>query len=209
MAALSAMLDRFDEARGMVEERLGLAREFGQGWSVAQTEWWAGFVDTMGHELTSAESHLRAGHAISLELGIRRLAGQIACDLAEVVWELGREEEAFAIAEDLRTNPPANDVLVHYMWRGVYGKFLASRGRGAEAEREVREGVIFAERAGAPMLAGRFLMDLAEVQRLSGKNDEAIQTVEAAVRSYAAKGSLPSVREAERTLKGLLEDHGR
>ncbi len=209
MASLSAMLDRFDEARRMVEERLSLAREFGQGWALAQTEWGAGFVDTMRRELASAESHLRAGHTISLELGIRRMAGQIACDLAEVVWELGREEEAFAIAEDLRTNPPAHDVLVLNMWRGVHGKFLASRGRGAEAEQEVREGVTFAERAGAPMLAGRFLMDLAEVQRLSGRRMRPSRTVEAALRSYTAKGSLPSVREAERTLAGLLGGHGR
>jgi class 3 adenylate cyclase/tetratricopeptide (TPR) repeat protein len=204
MASLSAMLDRFDEARRMLEERSSLAREFGQSWALAQTEWWAGLVDAMRREVASAESHLRTAHAISLELGIRRMAGQIACDLAEVLYELGREEEAFAIAEDLRTNPPARDALVLNMWRGVHGKFLASRGRGDEAEREVREGLFFAEQAGAPMLAGRFLMDLADVQKLSGKKDEAIQTVGGAVRSYAAKGSLPSVREAERALERIL-----
>jgi hypothetical protein len=90
------------------------------------------------------------------------------------------------------------------MWRGVHGKCLASRGRGEEAEREVREGVFFAEGAGSPMLIGRFLMDLGEVQRLSGKEDEAVQSVAGALRSYAAKGSLPSVREAERALEHLL-----
>ena len=31
-------------------------------------------------------------------------------DLAEVVYELGRHEEAFAIAQELRTNPPGQDV---------------------------------------------------------------------------------------------------
>jgi class 3 adenylate cyclase/tetratricopeptide (TPR) repeat protein len=209
MAALFAMLDRFDESRQMLQERSSLAAEFGQSWALAQTEWWAGFVEALGRELGSAEAHLRAAHAISLQLGIRRMAGQIAGDLTEVLYELGREEEAFAIAEDLRTNPPAHDALVLNTWRGVHGKVLASRGRSAEAEQEVREGLSFFERAGTPMLAGRFLMDLAEVQRLSGKKDEAIQTLEGAVRSYAAKGSLPSVREAERTLEELLGDRGR
>ena len=42
-------------------------------------------------------------------MGIRRMAGQIAGDLAEVVCELGRKSEAFAIAEELRANPPAHD----------------------------------------------------------------------------------------------------
>ena len=34
--------------------------------------------------------------------------------------------------------------------------------------------------------------------------DEAVQAAEGALRSYAAKGSLPSVREAERTLERIL-----
>ncbi len=203
MAATSAMLDRFDEARRLLDERRGLAEEFGQRWALAQTEWWAGSVEAMGEELGVAESHLRVAHSISLEMGIRRMAGQIAGDLAEVVYELGRQEEAFAIAEELRTNPPAHDALALIIWRGVHGKVLASRGKGEEAELQVREGLEVAERAGAPMLAGRFLMDLAEIMTLSGRKDEAAQTLGEALRLYAAKGSLPSVRMAERALEQL------
>ena len=155
-------------------------------------------------ELRDAESHLREALTISLEMGIRRMAGQIAGDLAEVVYELGRQSEAFAIAEELRANPPAHDALVLNMWRGVHGKVLASRGRGEEAEQEVREGLLFAERAGAPMIVGRFLTDLAEVLALNGKRDEAVQALGGAMRSYAAKGCLPSVREVERGLARLL-----
>jgi tetratricopeptide (TPR) repeat protein len=204
MAAISAMLDRFDEARRLLDERRSLAEEFGQRWALAQTEWWAGSVDTLGRELESAESHLREAHAISLEMGIRRMAGQIAGDLAEVVYELGRQSEAFAIAEELRANPPAHDVLALNMWRGVHGKVLASRGRGEEAEQEVREGLLFFERAGAPMIAGRFLMDLAQVLALAERKDEAVQAIGGAVRWFAAKGSLPSLRQAERARERLL-----
>ena len=204
MAATSAMLDRFDEARRLLEERRGLAEEFGQRWALAQTEWWAGFVETLGGELGVAESYLRAAHAISLEMGIRRMTSQIAGDLAEIVYELGRHEEAFAIAEELRTNPPAYDVLALITWRGVHGKVLASRGRSKEAEQQVREGLLIAEGAGAAMIAGRFLLDLAEVLTLSGKKDEAVQAVGGAAHRYAAKGSLPSARQAERARERLL-----
>jgi len=203
MAATSAMLDRFDEGRRLLDERRGLAEEFGQRWALAQTEWWAGFVETLGGELGTAELHLRKAHTISLEMGIRRMAGQIAGDLAEIVYELGRQEEAFTIAEQLRTDPPAHDVLALNIWRGVHGKVLASRNRGEEAEQEVREGLVAVEQAGVPMIAGRFLMDLAEVLALNGKRDEAVRAMGAAVHRYAAKGSLPSVRDAERALDRL------
>jgi len=53
------------------------------------------------------------------------------------------------------------------------------------------------------MIAGRFLMDLAEVLALNGKRDEAVRAMGAAVHRYAAKGSLPSVRDAERALDRL------
>ncbi len=204
MAATSAMLDRFDEAWRLLDERRSLAEEFSQRWALAQTEWWAGSVDTLGLQLEGAESHLREAHAISLELGIRRMAGQIAGDLAEVVYGLGRQSEAFALAEELRANPPAHDVLALNMWRGVHGKVLASRGRGGEAEQEVREGVLFAERSGAPMIAGRFLMDLAQVLALAERKDEAILAIGRAVRWFAMKGSLPSLRQAERARERLL-----
>jgi hypothetical protein len=46
-------------------------------------------------------------------------------------------------------------------------------------------------------------MDLAEVLALSGKKDEALQAIGEAVRSYAVKGSLPSVRAAERAREML------
>ncbi len=198
MAAMSAMLDRFDEARRLLEERRGLAEEFGQRWALAQTEWWAGFVETLAEQLADAESHLSEAHAIASEMGIKRMAGQVAGDLAEVVYELGRHEEAFEIAKELRTNPPGEDVQALNIWRGVYGKVLAARGLGHEAEHVVRMGVSLGERVGAPILAGRFLMDLAEVLRLSGKSDEALEVIDEAIRCYVAKGSLPSVRAAER-----------
>jgi class 3 adenylate cyclase/tetratricopeptide (TPR) repeat protein len=207
MAAFSAMLDRFDEARRSLDERRSLAEEFGQRWALAQTEWWAGFVETLAGELTSAESRLRAALAISTEMGIPRMAGGIAGDLAEVVYQLGRPEEAFAIAEELRTNPPGEDVLALLVWRGVHGKVLAARGSGEEAEQEVREALLVAERAGAALIAGRCHMDLAEVLMLNGKKDEAVRAVDGAVRWYAAKGSLPSVRAAERMHERILAGH--
>jgi class 3 adenylate cyclase/tetratricopeptide (TPR) repeat protein len=206
MAATSAMLDRFDEARRLLDERRGLAEEFGQRWALAQTEWWAGLVETLGGELGDAESHLHDALAIALEMGIRRMAGQITGDLAEVVYALGRKEEAFVIAEELRTNPPAHDVWALNIWRGVHGKVLAARGRGVEAERQVRKGVLIFERAGAATIAGRTLMDLAEVLMLAGKKDEAVQAVAGAAHWFATKGSLPLMREAERVFERLRAD---
>ena len=161
-------------------------------------------MEILAGESEDAESHLRVAHAMSLEMGIRRMAGQIAGDLAQVVFELGRQDEAFAIAEELRANPPAYDVLALNMWRGVHGKVLASRGGVEEAEQEVREGLAFAERSGAPMIAGRLSLDLASVLMLAGKKDEAVQTMDGAVGWYAAKGSIPSVREAKGALERLL-----
>jgi tetratricopeptide (TPR) repeat protein len=203
IAFTSAMLDRFDEARRLLDERRDLAEEFGQRWALAQTEWWAGSVETLGGALEAAESHLRVALSISLEMGVRRMAGQIAGNLADVVYELGRQEEAFAIAEELRTNPPAYDVLARTAWRGVYGKVLASQGKGERAELQVREGLEAAERAGAAMISGRMQMDLAEVLMLSGKKDEAVSAMREAAQWFGAKGSLPSIRMTERALEQL------
>ena len=134
----------------MLDERWDSAEEFGQRWALAQTEWWAGFVDTLGRELRDAESHLREAHAILARDGHpadggpdRRLTSQRSSRSSVGRAKPSRSPRSFG------ANPPAHDVLVLNMWRGVHGKVLASRGRGEEAEQEVREGLSFAERAGA------------------------------------------------------------
>ena len=84
-------------------------------------------------------------------------------------------------------------------------KVLASQGRGEEAEQEVREGLLFAERAGAPMIAGRFLMDLAEIFALTGKKDEATRpSAELCVGTPRKGASRPCVRRNERVSCSLL-----
>ena len=141
MAATSAMLDRFDEAWRLLDERRSLAEEFSQRWALAQTEWWAGSVDTLGLQLEGAESHLREAHAISLELGIRRMAGQIAGDLAEVVYGLGRQSEAFALSRGASSEPsrPRCAGFEHVAGRPWQGPRIPGKGWGRPSRRYARE----------------------------------------------------------------------
>ena len=54
------------------------------------------------------------------------------------------------------------------------------------------------------MIAGRFLMDLAQVLALAERKNEAILAIGRALRWFTTKGSLPSLRQAERARERLL-----
>ena len=97
------------------------------------------------------------------------------------------------------------DARHEILWRKATAKLLARRGKFPEAE-ELRGKPSGYERPTDWLnLRGDALMDLAEVQRLADRPDDAATAAENALGLYEQKGNVVSARTARAVLEELRE----
>jgi tetratricopeptide (TPR) repeat protein len=126
----------------------------------------------------------------------------VAAVLAEVLYRLGRDEEAQEWTWQSEQASSAEDVLSHSLWRATRAKVLARRGEADEALRLAAKAVGWARRSdGLPPL-GDSLVARGEVLRLIGRDNDARPVLEEALAVYKRKGIAPSI---ERTKLALAE----
>jgi tetratricopeptide (TPR) repeat protein len=113
-----------------------------------------------------------------------------AAELARVVEEQGRDDEALEFAELGERTAAAADVDAQVRWRGLRAKVFARRGALEEADRLAREAVRLAGATDLPLLYGDALVDLAVVLRHTGHEEEAAEAIEQAKRLYERKGDV-------------------
>ena len=122
------------------------------------------------------------------------------CNLARVLLELGRDDEAEQWLERGREMAPSEEPLPQILWRQARGKVLARRGELEEGERLAREAVALAEETDMLNAHADALIDLAEVLTLAGQ--DALAELDRALALYERKGNLVM---AERTRSRLAE----
>ena len=164
----------------------------------------AGWIALLADEPQRAERDLREGAEVLEAGGESGTLSTLAGVLAEVLYRLGRHEEAEEWTRRTERAASPEDVLSQLLWRSVRAKVLAREGKAKEALRLSAEAVEWARRSdGLPPL-GDCLSDRAEVLRLLGHSDEAKQVLKEALAVYERKGIVPSI---ERT-QALLAEMG-
>jgi len=167
---------------------------------VGQEGWLA---ETIIGDHAAAERIAREAYEILDRAGNKSLRSIASDQVAGSLFELGRLDEAEAFVDVSRTLDLAVDDPFQGPWHLTLGKILARRGESEEAERLVREGVRVTERTQYLTDRAFSFMDLAEVLRLAGRNEEAASAVERAIDLFEQKGNVVCADRARKILEDL------
>jgi ATP/maltotriose-dependent transcriptional regulator MalT len=116
--------------------------------------------------------------------------------LAQVVHGLGRHDEAAELCRAAAATVAPEDFLTQVVWRGVQSKILAEHGEPDAGEALAREAVSLAGLTDLLWAHGDAMLDLAEVLRFGGREQEANTVVRAAASLYDLKGHVVGAARA-------------
>lgn len=197
IAYCRAMLGDFSEVRkeiGLSEKARDRGLKSVSGWHAACFA----SIEMLMEDPAAAERPLRAAYELGQETGDALLAASVSADLARVLYERGRYEEAAQLAE--RYDEAAADLGLRAKRQGVLAKLAAQGGELERAEALAREAVALAEQTDYVLFHADVLLDLAEVLRLAGRPEEAEAACEEAARLYERKGNVVAARKARAAL---------
>jgi len=200
-AGLEAMAGRFDDARACAAETRQIYEDLA----------WTVYVVTM-HAPISADIELLAGNSVEAErilsescrtLEAWGVKGQLATQasrLAEAVYAQGRDDEAIRWSATAQAYSANYDIGAQFLWRAVRGKALARQGAIDEGEKLAREAAALAAQTDSVSQHAHVQFDLAEVLRMSGRDGEAAEASEEAIRLLEEKGNVAARHRAEALL---------
>jgi tetratricopeptide (TPR) repeat protein len=154
-------------------------------------------------DLHAAERIVRRGCELLEEMGERGWLSTQACQLAESLYALGRDEEAAEWADLGLELGASDDVITQMLARQVLAKLAARRREHAHAETLADEAVALAETTQAPIVEADARMDLAEVLAIAGQTARATSELERAAALYQRKGATASLTRAQQRLREL------
>ncbi len=193
-AGALAMLGRFAEARAILAETRADLAERGDRLELAR-----GTGDTSAVEFLAGNAAAAAKFGVQAcrqleELGDRSILSTLTAMAAQVLYELGRLDEADAWAGRATELGASDDSATQMLSLQVRAKVLARRGEYGDAERLARGAVAIAANTDNLNGQGDANADLAEVLLLGGKAGEAAAALEQALDRYERKGNLVMAR---------------
>ena len=194
------LLGRFEEARALHAKVVTAVQERGARLPeaiFAQTGWRIE-LDSGDHH--AAERIARRGCELLQEMGARGFLSTQACQLAESLYALGRDEEATEWAELGLELGASDDVATQMLARQVLAKLAARHGDHARAETLAGEAVALGETTQYPIAQADAHMDLAEVLAIAGQTDRATTELERAAALYERKGATACLARAQQRL---------
>jgi len=193
LALLYAFAGRHEDAEQAMDRSRRVRMELGQEIDHAGLSLDLTWIALLAGRPERAEPELRAAAEVLERGGEQGFLASVAALLAEVLYRLGRDEEAeeWTRRSERATSP--EDVEAQAYWRGIRAKVLARRGEAEEALRLSAEAVEWVHRSDSLPVIGDCLSDRAEVLRLLGRRDEARPFLEEALAVYERKGIVPSI----------------
>ncbi|MGH2635810.1 MAG: tetratricopeptide repeat protein, partial [Actinomycetota bacterium] len=203
LASIRAMEGRFDEARGLATRARSILEELGTRLRAAFVSDTLGFIETLAGDFRSAERELRAGYDVIVELGERGFQATVAAELAHALVAQGRLDDAEVLTNLSEDIGAEDDLATQVMWRSARARILAGRGRAEDAEPLAREAVVLAEQTDDLNMRAETLLDLGEVLRTDGREEDAATAFARALELYEAKGNVVGAGDARRRLDSL------
>jgi tetratricopeptide (TPR) repeat protein len=156
----------------------------------------------------AAEEMLRTGYDALRRMGRGGHYGAGALLRAQFSYDAGRYDDAERFVEEAARHSRANDVWNRSHDLGMRAKLLAQEGDLVAAESLAREAVAFAASGDFVLALVDALADLAEVLRLAGRYDEAIDAMNEAVELHQRRENVTGVQIARRVIEGLRAEAG-
>ena len=152
----------------------------------------------------AAEELLRRACDVCLGADETALLATRAAQLAEAIYVQGRYEEAEEWVRISREHAVAADLDAEMHWRSINAKLQARSGNVTDAEDGARRAVALSDQTDALNDRAQTLLDLAEVLRLAGRHDEALEPVRRALALYERKGNAVAAERARLLSTGAL-----
>jgi tetratricopeptide (TPR) repeat protein len=204
LGGLEAMLGRFAEARRDVERGRALCEELGDRVHPARAcIAIRGLIETLAGDVRAAERAWREGCAILTELRDVSFLASHAAELADVLYEQDRYEEAEEQSHVAEEHAAPDDVYTQILWRLPRSKVLARKGDSGRAESLALEAVELATTTDALVIIGRAHLALAEVLGLGGRYRDALAAAHAGLDAFKRKGDVASARRARAVISRL------
>jgi tetratricopeptide (TPR) repeat protein len=203
LAYLCAMHGDFEHARSLATGARAMLLEIGAGVLSHATSLDSARVEMLAGDLTAAAGQLERDYEALGELGEKYVRSSIGGLLARVYAMQQRDDEAFALSQDVEANAAEDDVDPQALWRAARGLVLARRGEAAEALRLAEEALALRMQSDSPVEQAEALTDLAEIKQAAGDLDGAIEALQRARDLLTVKGDLPSVERLTLALEGL------
>ncbi len=141
-------------------------------------------------------------------LGEQGWLSTVAGYTAEALYRLGRDDEAWELANKAEATGASDDVITYMLFRQVRAKLLARRGDLDEAERLASDAVALGEPTDAPDVKANARRDLAVVYAAAGKRDEALHALAEAQALYEQKGHTAGISQVEKLRSELVATLG-
>jgi tetratricopeptide (TPR) repeat protein len=199
-AVLLAMLDRMDEAWAIALPAEERARELG---FAAGPRGFVARIASLDGDDSRAADYRRAGcDALEASGRMSELSTALP-ELGRILCDLGRYDEAEALAQRGRELGDVEDISTQQVWRQTQALVYSARGLHTEAEQLAREAVDFSLRTDSPWHRGDAHCDLAEVLNAAGRRDEAVAAWQEALDCYERKEIIPLARRVRERLASL------
>jgi tetratricopeptide (TPR) repeat protein len=187
LAVLAARRGTFDEARAAIDASIAVLEELGAGVDTAITLQRGAEIEVLAGQAAAAEPLMQRALAAATHARDDRLRASLAASYAHVVLEDDRLDEALALADVAEAH--AGDLRTQVGWRTARARVMVRRGRGALAERLIREGVGIAEQTDSTDLRASALVWAADVRRQAGRPSEAEPFERRALRLFERRGA--------------------
>ena len=198
VAQLHAMNGDFGEARQLYRQARALLRELGQGVHAASTGLDVMVVELLAGDFETAEREARADYTFLEARGETYFLSTMAALLARVVREQGRDAEALALSQTAESLAAEDDIDAQVMWRSVRAPILAKAGQFEAGEELALAALELARKTETPIMQADTLSDLAAVQHLAGRAEQAKAALEEACSIYSAKGDRVSLERMKK-----------
>jgi tetratricopeptide (TPR) repeat protein len=192
-AGARAMTGAFDDARQEADDARAVAEEleaatFGRDYGQVR-----GAIEVLAGDPVAAESVYRTTLAALVERGETAYAAHRAAELAGVLYDLGRFEEAAAHVRRSRSLAIDDDLPTRFLRASVEAKLAARDGDLGAALELAREAAALAGATDALNQRAQVGLDLATVLRAAGREGEATAAEEEALRLLEAKGNVAAL----------------
>ena len=207
LAIQYAYTGRIDDARAAIARSKAINNGFASKLGLAFTAFSAGEIEMIAGDPAAAERCYREGYEAFRAMGERGYLGHLAGLLAEALYAQDRLDEAQQMIEEAETTAVSSQNHVWVLWRSVKAKVLARRGQFAAAMQliaEAEEGI-----SSAPwILRAMVPVAKAEVSRLAGDPDQAVASLNAALRIYEDRHAVPLAERVKAQLASLSAPPG-
>jgi hypothetical protein len=197
-AVLEAYRGDFAEARALSAASAQYARERGQRLLLAAGALHGAEIELLADNPAGAADIALTGVAELEALGEHGWMSTVAGWAAEALYQLGRDDEAWALTEKADAAGAPDDVATQFFVKSARAKVLARRGEHVEAARYARELLALVEPTDMLDAQGSAHFDAAIVLRAAGRAEEAAAELAAAREAWAAKGNRVALARVDR-----------